>query len=48
MFDGAVRFVTDSIDAGNVNQQGVLSGESPYGIWGALGTPQGKETRALE
>ena len=48
MFDGAVRFITDSIDSGNVNAPTVTSGASPYGIWGAMGTPQGKETLTLE
>jgi len=48
MFDGAVRFITDSIDSGNLNAAQVTSGESPYGIWGAMGTPQGKEVRPFE
>lgn len=57
MADGAVRFITDSIDAGNVhrstvfvdmNADGDLSdsseapfvagAESPFGLWGAMGT----------
>lgn len=46
MGDGAVIFVTDSIDAGDQNQAPVqtrgpwpLGGsKSPYGVWGALGT----------
>ena len=45
--DGAVRFVTDSIDAGSAHHSNVWlhgTGESlpgnksPYGVWGALGT----------
>ncbi len=48
MFDGAVRFITDSIDSGNINAPTVNSGESPYGIWGALGTPQGSEVNLME
>jgi prepilin-type N-terminal cleavage/methylation domain-containing protein/prepilin-type processing-associated H-X9-DG protein len=48
MCDGAVRFITDSIESGNVNAVSVITGQSPYGLWGALGTPQGKETRSLE
>ncbi|MCC9644144.1 DUF1559 domain-containing protein [Rhodopirellula sp. JC740] len=43
--DGAVRFITDSIESGNQNgfidQPGI---ESPYGIWGALGTAAMRET----
>jgi prepilin-type processing-associated H-X9-DG protein len=38
-FDGAVRYVSDSIDAGKMSdQQSYNSGPSPYGIWGSLGT----------
>ncbi|GAA5508620.1 DUF1559 domain-containing protein [Novipirellula caenicola] len=55
--DGAVKFITDSIDAGNSDQPGVNLGEtgvrtpgsvSPYGIWGALGTRANRETVAPE
>jgi prepilin-type N-terminal cleavage/methylation domain-containing protein len=47
MGDGAVKFITDSIEAGNPNSPAphpTLAGatptgaESPYGLWGALGT----------
>ncbi len=43
MGDGAIRFVTDSIEAGNSNAPSIwinnLPGSpSPYGLWGALGT----------
>tara|TARA_A100001391_G_scaffold30896_1_gene16534 strand:- start:588 stop:1679 length:1092 start_codon:yes stop_codon:yes gene_type:complete len=44
MLDGSVQFITDSIDAGNANAAQVRSGTSPYGIWGAMGSPQGSET----
>ena len=54
MGDGAVVFITDSIEAGNArapspyyrnmgNQSGVGM-ESPYGLWGALGTRASGET----
>ncbi|SMP68871.1 prepilin-type N-terminal cleavage/methylation domain-containing protein/prepilin-type processing-associated H-X9-DG domain-containing protein [Neorhodopirellula lusitana] len=44
--DGAVKFVTDSIEAGNENARSIGYGgdvsrsgsPSPYGLWGALGT----------
>lgn len=43
--DGSVRFVTDSIDAGDSRAPSVYVGspnapgsQSPYGLWGALGT----------
>jgi len=59
MGDGAVIFITDSIEAGasgnaTVRQGGSATGEptyptipgsqSPYGLWGALGTRASKET----
>lgn len=60
MGDGAVKFITDSIEAGNQNSRCVgsdpVSGgwgtqadaglESPFGLWGALGTRNGAETDA--
>ncbi len=44
MADGAVKFITDSIETGNQNQPPLTSDQladrtaSPYGLWGALGT----------
>jgi len=38
MVDGAVRFISNSIDTGNITAAPLLSGESPYGTWGALGS----------
>lgn len=46
MMDGSVRFVSDTIDTGNLNDYQATSGKSPYGVWGAMGTPQGGETIA--
>jgi prepilin-type N-terminal cleavage/methylation domain-containing protein/prepilin-type processing-associated H-X9-DG protein len=52
MADGAVVFVTDSIEAGNSRAGTVRRGrtgdrapgaESPYGLWGALGTKASRE-----
>ena len=52
MGDGAVKFVTDSIDTGNLNQPGIDFGgtgvrapgaASPYGLWGALGSRGARE-----
>jgi len=43
MADGAVRFISENIDAGNQNAVPVNSGLSQYGIWGALGTKSGGE-----
>jgi prepilin-type processing-associated H-X9-DG protein len=57
MGDGAVVFITDSIEAGNSRHPVVRTGadtstfpgalcgsESPYGLWGALGTRDSGET----
>jgi prepilin-type N-terminal cleavage/methylation domain-containing protein/prepilin-type processing-associated H-X9-DG protein len=52
MGDGAVKFITDSIESGNISSPtvGTFTGalpagaQSPYGLWGSLGTIRGKET----
>lgn len=52
MGDGAIRYITDSIDAGQDIGSVYYAGtgprapgqESPYGLWGALGTRAGRET----
>lgn len=44
--DGSVRFVSSSIDTGNlaiVAPQATDGGLSPYGVWGAMGTARGGE-----
>lgn len=50
MTSGAVIFVTDSIDCGDsshqpydANDPNLTSAESPYGLWGALGTAAANE-----
>ena len=49
MGDGAVRWVSQTIDAGDPTETSVFAGESdssaksPYGVWGALGTRGSKE-----
>ena len=52
MGDGAVKFITDSIEAGDQQQHMVERGQtgpatpgsaSPYGLWGALGTRASRE-----
>jgi len=43
MGDGAVRFVSENIHTGNTTTGSPLSGESPYGVWGALGSISGGE-----
>lgn len=57
MADGAVKFITDSIEAGNSTGGMVMNGgtgtqapgsKSPYGLWGSLGTRASKETITVE
>jgi prepilin-type N-terminal cleavage/methylation domain-containing protein/prepilin-type processing-associated H-X9-DG protein len=43
MADGSVRFVTQNIDTGNIAAEPVASGKSPYGVWGAIGSTDGRE-----
>lgn len=52
--DGSVRFISETINAlstgrsySSLVRNQALSGESPYGIWGALGTMQGGENTTL-
>jgi len=40
--DGSVRFISQNIDTGNLALP-VSGGQSPYGVWGALGTKSGGE-----
>lgn len=47
LFDGSVRFVSETINVGTTSAEPVLSGPSPYGIWGAQGTVDGGETGTL-
>lgn len=44
--DGSVRFISENIDTGDLSQNTPAagdSGESPYGVWGALGSKSGSE-----
>ena len=44
MADGSVRFITQTINCGNIAARPVVAGRSPYGVWGALGTIAGRES----
>jgi prepilin-type N-terminal cleavage/methylation domain-containing protein/prepilin-type processing-associated H-X9-DG protein len=44
MVDGAVRFIGNNIDTGNLGVASSVGGRSPYGVWGAIGTRAGGET----
>ena len=41
--DGSVSFISETIDTGNLSSASVSSGQSPYGVWGALGSKSGGE-----
>jgi prepilin-type processing-associated H-X9-DG protein len=41
--DGSVRFLSETIDTGDLTKAQVSSGPSPYGVWGALGSKAGGE-----
>ena len=43
LLDGSVRYITNTIDCGDTNARAVSSGPSPFGVWGALGSPDGGE-----
>ncbi|MDR0870560.1 MAG: DUF1559 domain-containing protein [Planctomycetaceae bacterium] len=45
--DGSVRFVSDTVDTGNLDAGSKTSGESPYGVWGAMGSIDGGEAKSL-
>lgn len=46
--DGSVHFISDTVSCGDrLNEtvnQGVMNGQSIYGIWGGMGTPAGGES----
>jgi prepilin-type N-terminal cleavage/methylation domain-containing protein len=53
MLDGAVRFVADSIDAGNPNGPADSNGDSyvgpsKWGVWGGMGTHKSAEAISLD
>src|SRR5690606_10681787 len=41
--DGSVRFISENIDTGDLTRAAVTTGPSPYGVWGALGSRDGRE-----
>jgi prepilin-type processing-associated H-X9-DG protein len=42
-YDGSVRFISETINFGNLSAIVVRSGASPYGVWGAIGSVNGGE-----
>jgi prepilin-type N-terminal cleavage/methylation domain-containing protein len=49
MVDGSCRFISETIETGDLTQPEMTgkSGPSPYGLWGAIGTRDGGETKTL-
>jgi prepilin-type processing-associated H-X9-DG protein len=47
LFDGSGRFITNTINCGELGEPAVRDGASPYGVWGALGSPDGGESVSL-
>ena len=47
--DGSCMFISETIDTGTLTTplDILVHSESPYGVWGALGTPQGGESKSL-
>ncbi|MDR0870202.1 MAG: DUF1559 domain-containing protein, partial [Planctomycetaceae bacterium] len=45
--DGSVSFISETIDSGSPSSAFVVQGESPYGVWGAIGTAAGGESKRL-
>ena len=45
--DGSVHFVTDNVNCGDLSKEEPTSGSSPYGVWGAIGTPSAGESASL-
>ncbi|MDR2756204.1 MAG: DUF1559 domain-containing protein [Planctomycetaceae bacterium] len=47
--DGSVQFVSETIDAGSLTNTTtpVSNGSSPFGVWGAMGTINGGESKGL-
>jgi len=46
--DGSVRFVSETIDTGNLGVAQPDHGESQYGVWGAMGSKEGGEAISMQ
>mgnify|MGYP001067691422 CR=1 FL=1 len=50
MLDGSCHFISETIDTGNLaapQPSAIGKAESPYGVWGALGSKNGREMKNL-
>jgi prepilin-type N-terminal cleavage/methylation domain-containing protein len=51
LLDGSVRFISETIDCGSnliTRPTATITGESPFGVWGALGTINGNESKTVQ
>ncbi|ADB17436.1 protein of unknown function DUF1559 [Pirellula staleyi DSM 6068] len=49
MGDGSVRFISQNINCGNLDANGTaISGPSPFGVFGAMGSRNGGEATSIE
>jgi prepilin-type processing-associated H-X9-DG protein len=49
LLDGSVRFISETVDCGSQDAtfDGTAAVQSPYGVWGAYGSPRGGESKSL-
>ena len=47
-FDGSVHFISETIDTGDLTKAGVNTGQSIYGVWGAMGSINGSESKSYQ
>ena len=49
LMDGSVQFVSDTVDTGGADAEKgqVISGPSNFGVWGAMGSPGGSESKTI-
>ena len=45
--DGSVKFISETIDCGDMTKPSPTVGQSPFGVWGAYGSVNGGETKGL-
>lgn len=46
--DGAVRFISNTINTGNLNARQMITGASVYGVWGAMGSKSGGDITRVD
>jgi prepilin-type processing-associated H-X9-DG protein len=46
--DGAVRFIPNTINTGNLSARQGLTGPSVYGVWGSMGSRAGEDITSIQ